>query len=771
MTSTNLISGLSSGFDWRSMIDQLMQIEHKPVELVEAKKSEYEEQLTEWQSFNTQLLSLRTAAQDLSEPDDFNIFTSTMNSSDADVDAEDLLNVSTNSYASVGTYDIVINNIAMAQKITSSSFESGTEALGSGYAGDIIINGETITISETDGLDDIQNKINNADAGVTASLISYSDTDYRLNLTSKSTGAEGISLENGSALDIVQLMGWKDSLGEYNELVAGQDASLTIDGVAVTSEDNTIDDVLTGVTLKLTDESATTTITLNIERDTSAIEEKIQAFVDAYNTVAAYIKEQQTYDVENETTGGVLFGDGTLSSVKSDLTALLVEPVWGVSSEFSIIGMSGINLDNDGQLSIESNTLSEFLQTNFSDIQQLFTVNGSSSSGDIEYVYSTNDTESGNYTVDITQYATRNSSISNTAIETTLGTDQTLTVTNGDDTAAISLTADMTISDIVTAVNTELDTAYAEKLVGDTEVTAGAVAITSSTTWGAIDDAKLNDGETISFSGTDRNGESISGSYTIADTASNTVQGLLAEIESAFEHEVTASIDASGHLVITDDEEGASSLTFALDYSSTEYQVNIFGSVLATNTGGQEGRDAMSITASNDGSDHLQLSNDNYGSGYSFIVDSSLWSGSPVTVDNGQDLAGTINGETATGSGQTLTGDSDAENIAGLVIKYTGSSTGNVGNIKFTTGVGELFDRALYNITDSYEGYVSFKQDSLSEHIGNIEDELEEMNARLDLKMEAMINRFVAMELALSKIQSMSSWLSGQLEAAYSGWA
>jgi len=33
-----------------------------------------------------------------------------------------------------------------------------------------------------------------------------------------------------------------------------------------------------------------------------------------------------------------------------------------------------------------------------------------------------------------------------------------------------------------------------------------------------------------------------------------------------------------------------------------------------------------------------------------------------------------------------------------------------------------------------------------------------------------MVNRFVAMELALSKIQSMSEWLSGQLEAAMSGW-
>jgi flagellar hook-associated protein 2 len=32
--STNLVSGLASGFDWRSMIDQLIAIERRPVDLV-----------------------------------------------------------------------------------------------------------------------------------------------------------------------------------------------------------------------------------------------------------------------------------------------------------------------------------------------------------------------------------------------------------------------------------------------------------------------------------------------------------------------------------------------------------------------------------------------------------------------------------------------------------------------------------------------------------------------------------------------------------------
>ena len=55
--STQLVSGLASGFDWRTMIDQLIAVEHRRVDLVEDKKSEYEAQLSEWQSFNTKLLT------------------------------------------------------------------------------------------------------------------------------------------------------------------------------------------------------------------------------------------------------------------------------------------------------------------------------------------------------------------------------------------------------------------------------------------------------------------------------------------------------------------------------------------------------------------------------------------------------------------------------------------------------------------------------------------------------------------------------------------
>jgi flagellar hook-associated protein 2 len=117
-----------------------------------------------------------------------------------------------------------------------------------------------------------------------------------------------------------------------------------------------------------------------------------------------------------------------------------------------------------------------------------------------------------------------------------------------------------------------------------------------------------------------------------------------------------------------------------------------------------------------------------------------------------------------------LTGDDGESDVSGLVIKYTGSSTGEIGTVKLTLGVAEAYNRMLYNITDSIDGYVSYKQKSLQNTISDYTTQIEEMGKVLERKQETMINRFVAMEALISKFQNQSNWLLGQLSAAESGW-
>jgi flagellar hook-associated protein 2 len=573
-------------------------------------------------------------------------------------------------------------------------------------------------------------------------------------------------------------------LGEVRkrELVAGADASIIVDGVTTTSADNTVNDVLSGATLNLLKADIDTTVTLNIDRDVDEIMEKISVFVDAYNEITSYIQQQQSHNEDEEETSGILFGDGTLSSVKSDITSTLIQSVWGVSSEYSMMGLVGINVDNESQLNIDTEKLEGYLNTNFNDVKNLFSANGTTNAGTMEYVSHSRDTQAGEYTVNITTAATQSTSTSNNG---TVGENETLTIADGDKVAEIDLTTDMTFSGIKNAINSEMSKVYTETLIGDTQLYEGSgetTALSSTTTWdqvyiNAINSANLADNDVISFSGTTRSGGDVDGSYTISDASTDSVQGLFFAIESAYGNGITATVDSSGQIVLMEKSSGNSQISITFDYSQA-HNLSFGSSVSTSNTGGQEGRYAMDITATDDGSGHLVLTHDNYGSDYGFTISedaaasgNKLWTGGDQTVNNGADVVGTINGGAATGSGQLMTGNDGENNIEGLVIKYTGTAEGlDVGEIKLTLGTAELFDRVLFNIADAYEGYVVFKQDSLQDSIYSFETKIEEMEARLDRKMEMMINRFVAMERALSIMQSQSQWLTGQINASYSGW-
>ena len=198
--STNLISGLSSGFDWRSVVDQLMEIEHRPVDLVENQKTEYERKLQIYQSLNTSLLGFKTSAASLAESESFNLFTTSMSTDSASYSASDFFSLSATSSAAPGSHTIEMSatsTIAQARKISSKSFTSYDTALG--VSGEFIINGRAVKVETSDNLNDLMNKINSLNSGsnateVTASILTVSTGNYRLILTSDNTGEDAFTI-------------------------------------------------------------------------------------------------------------------------------------------------------------------------------------------------------------------------------------------------------------------------------------------------------------------------------------------------------------------------------------------------------------------------------------------------------------------------------------------------------------------------------------------------------------------------------------------------
>jgi len=266
---------------------------------------------------------------------------------------------------------------------------------------------------------------------------------------------------------------------------------------------------------------------------------------------------------------------------------------------------------------------------------------------------------------------------------------------------------------------------------------SGAVGVSASTTWNDVYAAAVANNDTITIGGLARNGATaISGTYTIGDTTVDTLDGLLTAIENAFAAQGTI-VDATlrdGQIHVEDTAVGSSAI-------------------------------ALTLTANNEGGGTLDMGTVDQ------VTQRDLDIGLINGTHAGLDVAGTIDGEIASGSGQVLTGAEGNTNTDGLAISYRGNDDNiEVGTIKVTLGVGEQFDRTLFNITDSIDGYVTFKQNSLQDKISNIGEQIEQMEARLDKKMQRLINQYVAMELTLSQLQNQSDWLSGQVGALYNGW-
>ncbi len=643
----------------------------------------------------------------------------------------------------------------------------------------------TYNIDAADTVQDLLTEIESAYGDVTASI----NTDGKIQIVDNTTGTAGSSsleviftptIDKGQ-LDIGFSVGDTTiSSIRKREVVAGEDASIVVDGVTVTDSSNTLTDVIGGVTLNLVGEDAVgedTTITVKVERDLGSIKSKINDMADAFNKIMDYINTMFTFDDENEKIGGILFGDSTLSSVKSELINTVTQQITGLPSGYNYLSLIGISLNltdtEEGKydnisLSVDDDKLTDALETNFDDVRNLFIAYGSGSSPHLTYISHTSDTQGGTYDVEITQEATRATTTgSEAAVD--LISDETLIIEDWDTgrVAEVSLKNGSDPDTVINAINSELAKEYTEKLVGD-GTNAG---VTSSSLFNAVGGS---DDDVITFSGTRRNGINVSGSYTIEDAEAETVGDLLENIEDIFEDEITATLDGSGRIVITDTQAGDSQLTFTID--TLAIGALDFGTVDVDPTGAdgsQEGRYAMTITASKTAGNELLLTHNTYGSGQRIIVSESdgtaLKLSSPVYVW-GKDVAGTINGITATGNAQTLSIDSDGNNADGLSISYTGTTTLSSATFNLTLGVAELLDRQLGFVTDSSDGYVAFKQTSLQNSIDSFETQIGQMEASLNRKMEMMINKFVAMEMAMSKIQSQSQWLAGQLEASYSGW-
>jgi len=399
-TTTSVASAVTSGLDVNALVNQLMTVEQQPITKLATREASYQAKLSAFGTIKGAVASFQTSVSALSNASTFQPITAT--SSDTTVASASAL-----TSALPGSYSFEVSSLAQAQSLaaagqtevgtaigtgatTTLTFDFGTISgtlTGGKYASGTTFttNGggvKTVTIdSSNNSLQGMRDAINAAGIGVTASIINDgSASPYRLVLSSSSMGAaNSLKISASGDASVSALLANDPTAGattgvlgqNLSESVTALNANLTVNGISVSKNSNTISDVIPGVTLNLA-KVTTTPVTLTVAQDTTSVTKSVNDFVSAYNTLNQSLKDVSSYDAANKT-GAVLQGDATVRNLQAKLRAVLNTPGAGALTGLSQIG---VTFQRDGTLAVDSAKLGSAMQSNYGDIAGLFAAAG-----------------------------------------------------------------------------------------------------------------------------------------------------------------------------------------------------------------------------------------------------------------------------------------------------------------------------------------------------------------------------------------------------------
>lgn len=339
--------GVGSGLDINSIVNQLMVLERRPLDLLENKQGQAEAQLSAFGQLKSSISSFESAMSNLSSLSKFQIFSPT--SSD-----DTVLTATADETAVEGTYDIDVTALAASHKLASNAFSDPTDIVGEGTLTlSVGSNSFDVTIDSSNStLFGLRDAINNAptNTGVTATIVNE-NSGSRLILTSDDAGTANaltVTATNGAVGNLSQLDG-----ANLTEKRAAADAQLTIDTFPVTSSTNDVVGAIEGVTIRL---DKVGTANLDVARDDDAIKTSVQEFADAYNALRDEIDNQRQ---------GQLEADGTLLALESQILRELNQGQTITGSNYKFLSEAGISLDKEGRMQVDSGALQTALDTEF----------------------------------------------------------------------------------------------------------------------------------------------------------------------------------------------------------------------------------------------------------------------------------------------------------------------------------------------------------------------------------------------------------------------
>ncbi|MDX2030124.1 MAG: flagellar filament capping protein FliD [Blastocatellia bacterium] len=367
-------SGIGSGLDFSKLTEAIMAERARPLTQLQARSADYAKRGDALKQLNARLAALADSVDALTDRD---LGTGRLASSSA----ASIVTASSTVDATLGAIDLTVTRLATSLSQSSRVYGAATSAVLAGAATsatfELRLGGESagvaIAIDETNNtLTGLRDAINEADAGVTATIVDLdgTETQYKLVLNSTATGAAGrVELvetsATGSAADLnLTSLNPPGATVDFSDL----DAAFSINGLDVTRATNTVTDAVTGLTFNLK-EIGSARVTVSAK--TSDLSDKIYAFVSAYNDVQDFIAAQYVKDGKDRPSG-VLAGDSTLRAAQAQLREAIGALSTDNGGAFDNFTQIGISRDDAGKLTLDAAVLNDALSDSFSDVQALF---------------------------------------------------------------------------------------------------------------------------------------------------------------------------------------------------------------------------------------------------------------------------------------------------------------------------------------------------------------------------------------------------------------
>jgi flagellar hook-associated protein 2 len=365
--------GIGSGIDLGGLVDALVRSQREPQDLqLNRRESRAKLELSALGTLRSAISSVVTAAGSLE---------GTRTPLRTTQSGPEVVTATLGNLADRATYQLSVTQLASAQSLASELFLDPDAALGNGVL-TVTVGDTAVEIDLSEGapsLRDVRDALNASDADVQAVIVRDGE-GFRLLLTSRQSGAAGeMAFAVSGDLDT------RLASAQLTQTAEARDAAFSVNGLPLTSSANTVEDVIPGVTLRLTGISPDTeATTLTIEPDRDAMASRVEALLTAYNALVDETRKLGRFNPETRE-GGPLLGNSVLRSLQGRLSGVLSGNVATELEDnpFASLFDLGVRTDANGKARLETGVFNDALASNEQAVEAVLSAFGESLAGSL----------------------------------------------------------------------------------------------------------------------------------------------------------------------------------------------------------------------------------------------------------------------------------------------------------------------------------------------------------------------------------------------------